>query len=67
MISTAFHGTFARDASRTHVADATALEREGRTGKVADSAAYLASLESSSPRVNLDINRGIYYSLIMDA
>jgi 3-oxoacyl-[acyl-carrier protein] reductase len=49
----------------TYVADATALEREGRTGKVADSVAYLASLESSFlTGVNLDINRGIYYSLI---
>ena len=63
MISTLFHDTFTKDAVRTHVANATALRREGSAEEVADAVAYLASSESSFlTGVNLDINGGLYYS-----
>lgn len=62
MISSAFHGTFTRDAVRASVANATAIKREAVANEVADTLTYLALAESSVlTGVNLDINGGLYY------
>jgi len=40
MISTTFHDTFTKDAVRTNVPDATALNRTGRAAEVAGTVAF---------------------------
>lgn len=63
MIDIGFRAQFTKPEVRTIVAAATPLKREGRSEKIADFVAFLASDEASFiTGANIDINGGTLFS-----